>query len=248
MALAADPVSAYGGVVAVNRPVDRRARRTLAEQFVEVLLAPAPTRRARRSAPAGARAGRRPERRAFVTDRARPRRVLGGLLVQDRDADGDPLETMDVVCGELRESASGRSCSSPGGRQARRLERDRARAGGQTIGVGAGQMSRVDAVRIALDKARELGHELDGRGARLRRVLPFRRRPAARARGGHPRGHPARRLEARRRGDRAVQRRRRGDGLHGAPALPALTLVRRRDSAGAGISAARSLAFAEGTS
>ena len=49
---------------------------------------------------------------------------------------------------------------------------------GQTLGIGAGQMSRVDAVRIAVEKARAHGHSLDGRRARLRRVLPVRRRPA----------------------------------------------------------------------
>ena len=40
------------------------------------------------------------ERRAFVTSERDMRRVLGGLLLQDRDADGDPLDTMDVACGD----------------------------------------------------------------------------------------------------------------------------------------------------
>ena len=47
----------------------------------------------------------------------------------------------------------------------------------QTIGIGSGQMSRVDAVRIAIAKARELGHEPGGVGAGERRLLPVRRRP-----------------------------------------------------------------------
>ena len=53
----------------------------------------------------------------------------------------------------------------------------------QTIGIGAGQMSRVDAVRIALEKALELGHDLDRSGACLRRLLPVPGWPATRARG-----------------------------------------------------------------
>ena len=65
----------------------------------------------------------------------------------------------------------------------------------QTIGIGAGQMSRVDSVRIAIEKAREHGHDLAGVVARERRVLPVRRRPAARARRRRDRADPARRLD-----------------------------------------------------
>ena len=60
------------------------------------------------------------------------------------------------------------------------------------------------------------------RRARLRRVLPVRRRPAARARRGRTAVDPARRLEARRRGRRGVGGGRRGDGLHRAPPFQAL--------------------------
>ena len=62
----------------------------------------------------------------------------------------------------------------------------------RTVGIGAGQMSRVDAVRIAVEKAREHGHELDGRRARLRRVLPVRGRAAGRARRGRDRDRSSR--------------------------------------------------------
>ena len=76
-----------------------------------------------------------------------------------------------------------------------------------TIGIGAGQMSRVDAVRFAVEKAQETQPaKLDGAGAGLGRVLPVRRRPAGRDRGGREGDHPAGRLEARPGSDRGLRR------------------------------------------
>ena len=113
------------------------------------------------------------ERRAFVTTERDLRRVLGGLLVQDRDADGDPLDTMDVVCGDpdaatwddlLFAWTVVKHVDSNAIVIARR---------GQTLGIGAGQMSRVDAVRIAVEKARELGHPLEGAVLASDAFFPF---------------------------------------------------------------------------
>ena len=73
---------------------------------------------------------------------------------------------------------------------------------GQTIGIGAGQMSRVDAVRIALEKARELGHSLDGAVLASDAFFPFADGPQLALDAGVVRARPAGRLEARRRGDR----------------------------------------------
>ncbi len=126
------------------------------------------------------------------------RRVLGGILVQDRDADVEDREGMEVVCGEPTEDDWGellfawRVCKH-GLSNAIVVAHEL-----QTIGIGIGQMSRVDAVRIALSKARDLGHEFGRLGARLRRVLPVRRRAEARSGVGRPLDHPARRVEARR--------------------------------------------------
>ena len=71
---------------------------------------------------------------------------------------------------------------------------------GATLGIGAGQMSRVDSVRLAVEKCREARGEeagalLAGSAARLRRLLPLRRRPRAGDRGRLQRGDPARRLK-----------------------------------------------------
>ena len=96
-----------------------------------------------------------------------------------------------------------------------------------TVGIGAGQMSRVDAVRIALAKAPAARR---GRVARVGRVLPVRRRSAAGARGRRALVHPARRREARRRGDLGRRPARRLDGLHRAPALPPLIRATETDA------------------
>ncbi len=111
------------------------------------------------------------------------RRVFGGLLVQDRDADGDPLDAMDVVCGDpdaatwedlLFAWTVAKHVTSNAIVIAR---------GGQTLGIGAGQMSRVDATRIAVEKARELGHSLEGAVLASDAFFPFADGPQHRARG-----------------------------------------------------------------
>ena len=149
--------------------------------------------------------------------------MLGGLLVQDRDWDVDDREGMEVVCGEPDEAAWGdllfawRVCKHVTS-NAIVIAKDL-----QTIGIGAGQMSRVDAVRIAVEKAREHGHDLAGAALASDAFFPFPDGPAARARRGRDGADPAGRLEARRGGDRGGGERRRRDGLHRPPALPALS-------------------------
>jgi phosphoribosylaminoimidazolecarboxamide formyltransferase/IMP cyclohydrolase len=113
------------------------------------------------------------ERRSFVTTERDLRRVFGGLLVQDRDADGDPLDAMDVVCGDP-EAATWEdllfawTVAKHVTSNAIVIAR-----GGQTLGIGAGQMSRVDATRIAVEKAKELGHSLEGAVLASDAFFPF---------------------------------------------------------------------------
>ena len=113
------------------------------------------------------------ERRAFVSGERDYKRVLGGLLVQDRDAEADARETMEVVCGSVDEAVWDdllfawtvvKHVTS----NAIVLARD-----GQTLGVGAGQMSRVDAVRLAIEKARQNGHSLEGAVLASDAYFPF---------------------------------------------------------------------------
>ena len=174
-ALAADPVSAFGCVAILNRPVAATLGRRIAEHFVEVLLAPAyedGAVEALRSKKALRILCDR-ERRSETPGERDYKRVLGGLLVQERDSDIEDRETMEVVCGELDEAQWGdllfawRICKHVSS-NAIVLVRNL-----QTIGVGAGQMSRVDSVRIALEKAREHGHELKGAVLASDAFFPF---------------------------------------------------------------------------
>ena len=172
---AADPVSAYGGVVVCNRPIGRELSELLAKQFVELVFAPGYD-------PDGLELlARKPAMRVLLDAERRHaspgerdyRRVLGGILVQDRDADVEDREGMEVVCGEPTEDDWGellfawRVCKH-GLSNAIVVAHEL-----QTIGIGIGQMSRVDAVRIALSKARDLGHELAGSALASDAFFPF---------------------------------------------------------------------------
>jgi phosphoribosylaminoimidazolecarboxamide formyltransferase/IMP cyclohydrolase len=180
-ALASDPVSAFGMVCAVNRPVTAELGEALAERFIDVLFAPDYDERAlealqRKEA---IRILRDRERRGFPRGERDFKRVLGGLLVQDRDWDVDDREAMEVACGEPDEGCWGdlvfawRVCKLVGS-NAIVLAKDLA-----TIGIGAGQTSRVDSVRIALDKAREHGHDLRGAVLASDAFFPFADGPQA---------------------------------------------------------------------
>lgn len=174
-ALAGDPTSAYGGVVVLNKPVSTELGIALSQQFVEVLLAPEyddAALEALRSKPSTRILVDR-ERRGYERDERDYRRVLGGLLVQDRDWDVEDREGMQVVCGSLDEAAWGdllfawRVCKHVSSNAIVIAK------GLRTIGIGAGQMSRVDAVRIALEKSREFGHGLAGAALASDAFFPF---------------------------------------------------------------------------
>jgi phosphoribosylaminoimidazolecarboxamide formyltransferase/IMP cyclohydrolase len=174
-ALAADPVSAFGCVLVLNRAVEETLAARIAEHFVEVMLAPDYDEGAvetLRAKPA-LRILYDRERRGETPGERDYKRVLGGLLVQERDADIEDREGMQVVAGDATEAQWGdllfawRICKHVSS-NAIVLARDL-----QTIGVGAGQMSRVDAVRIALEKAREHGHDLTGAALASDAFFPF---------------------------------------------------------------------------
>jgi phosphoribosylaminoimidazolecarboxamide formyltransferase/IMP cyclohydrolase len=147
----------------------------LAEQFVEVLFAPGYDERGleRLTEKPGVRILQDRERRLSNPGERDYRRVLGGLLVQERDWDVDDREGMTVVAGSPDELVWGdllfawRVCKHVTS-NAIVLARDL-----QTIGIGAGQMSRVDAVRIAIEKAAEFGHDPHGSALASDAFFPF---------------------------------------------------------------------------
>jgi phosphoribosylaminoimidazolecarboxamide formyltransferase/IMP cyclohydrolase len=174
-ALAADPVSAFGCVAVLNRPVGAGLGERIAGHFVEVLLAPSfdddalVALRTKKQL----RILADHERRADTQGERDYTRVLGGMLVQDRDADTEERATMDVVCGELDDTQWGDALFA--WRVCRHVRSNAIviARGLQTIGIGAGQMSRVDAVRIAVEKAGELGHPLAGSVLASDAFFPF---------------------------------------------------------------------------
>ena len=174
-ALAADPVSAYGGVVVLNRAVTAALGEAIAGQFVEVLFAPGFDEQAMEalSRKAGVRVLNDLERRALSNTERDYRRVLGGLLVQDRDWEIAGRDGMEVVSGRLSELEWSDLLFA--WRVVKHVTSNAiviARYG-RTVGIGAGQMSRVDAVRIAVEKAQALGHDLEGAVLASDAFFPF---------------------------------------------------------------------------
>jgi phosphoribosylaminoimidazolecarboxamide formyltransferase / IMP cyclohydrolase len=176
MALASDPVSAYGGIVALNRKVSGELAALLGEQFVEVLIAP-------EFDDGGLESLRGKEALRILRDRERRgaspgdrdyRRVLGGFLVQDTDAEVDDREGMKVVTAEHPDE-NGWGDLLFAWRVAKHvasnaivLAKDL-----KVIGIGGGQTSRVDAVRLALEKAAAHGHDPAGAALASDAFFPF---------------------------------------------------------------------------
>jgi phosphoribosylaminoimidazolecarboxamide formyltransferase/IMP cyclohydrolase len=156
-AFACDPLSAFGGVLAFNRPIDRALAERLNQQFIEVLVAPGfeegamdvlTTKESIRILEVD------PELMEYEPRERDLKKVRGGLLVQDPDRIEEDRDSMTVptaaqpderqwddllfawaVCRHVRSNAIV-------------FARD-----GATVGIGAGQMSRVDSTRIAVEKA-----------------------------------------------------------------------------------------------
>jgi phosphoribosylaminoimidazolecarboxamide formyltransferase/IMP cyclohydrolase len=162
-ALACDSTSAFGGIVALNRPLDAEAAKAITEIFTEVIIAPDASEDAIRIVAAKKNlrlllAGGLPDPRASgVTVKT----VAGGLLVQSRDnavVDEMQLKTVTKRAPSEQELADLRFAF----RVAKHVKsntivyaKDRA-----TVGIGAGQMSRVDSARIAARKAEDAAREL----------------------------------------------------------------------------------------
>jgi phosphoribosylaminoimidazolecarboxamide formyltransferase/IMP cyclohydrolase len=155
-ALEADPVSAFGGIVALNAPVDQAAAELLSSLFLECVVAPSFSPQAREHLAARVNL-RLLELAAAAIDQAPPqqyRSVLGGVLVQQLDAQPVSEAAWQVV---TQRQPDGRELEDL--RFAWKLVRHvRSNAiavarAGQSLGVGAGQMNRVGSARLALEAA-----------------------------------------------------------------------------------------------
>jgi phosphoribosylaminoimidazolecarboxamide formyltransferase / IMP cyclohydrolase len=174
-ALAADPVSAFGCVMILNRLVPAILGGRIAEHFVEVIEAPEYEEDAlvalrKKEA---LRILRERERRADTPGELDYKRVLGGLLLQERDAEFGAPDTLTTPVGsptveQLEDLLFAWQVCRHVTSNAIVIAKDE-----QTIGIGAGQMSRVDAVKIALEKAREYGHDVRGAALASDAFFPF---------------------------------------------------------------------------
>ena len=155
-ALACDPSSAFGGIVCLNRRVDRALAELLSSQFIEVLFARGYDDDALEvlSAKENMRILDDRERRNPNLIEPALRQVVGGVLVQDRDADLEERSDMQVVS-ERRPTQEESQELAFAWRICKHVHSNAIvlAKGGATIGIGAGQISRVDAVRLAIEKA-----------------------------------------------------------------------------------------------
>ena len=175
-ALACDPQSAFGGVVCFNRRVDRSLAEKLNAIFVELVFAPGYDDDALEilTQKPNVRLLDNRERRLVPVTEKDAKQVRGGLLVQDFDTELELREDMQVMTrrkpserewGELLFAM--RVCKHV------RSNAIVLAKGVGTVGIGAGQMSRVDSVRIAVDKAAAASNDLGGAVLASDAFFPF---------------------------------------------------------------------------
>jgi phosphoribosylaminoimidazolecarboxamide formyltransferase/IMP cyclohydrolase len=170
-----DPTSAFGGIIAFNREIDRETAEAVTQQFVEVLIAPVVSAAARAvlSAKTNVRV-----LEVALSPQANPydsKRVGGGLLVQSADALNVPAADIRVV---TKKQPDARQLADLlfAWRVAKYVKSNAIVfcGDGMTLGVGAGQMSRIDSARIASIKAENAGLSLQGSVVASDAFFPFR--------------------------------------------------------------------------
>jgi phosphoribosylaminoimidazolecarboxamide formyltransferase / IMP cyclohydrolase len=173
-ALRTDPVSAFGGIIAFNRPLDRATAQALGKQFAEVVIAP------RIEPDALAELVKKANLRVLEVALAHDvqaqdyKRIGGGLLVQASDA--HRLERSEVKVVTRKQPTQAQWSDLMFAWTVAKFVKSNAIVfcgGGATLGVGAGQMSRVDSVRIAALKAAEAKLPLAGSVVASDAFFPF---------------------------------------------------------------------------
>ena len=172
-ALAGDPVSAFGGVLVANRPIDLATAREIDKLFMEVLVAPAYEE--------GALEVLQSKKNRILLEQHQPiesswsyRSMLGGVLAQETDravetkADMKPVTKVVPTEGELEDLVFATKLVKHSTSNAIVLAK-----GGQLIASGVGQTSRVDALKQAIEKARHFGFELQGAVLASDAFFPF---------------------------------------------------------------------------
>lgn len=175
LAFATDPTSAFGGIIAFNRVIDRDAAEAILKQFVEVIIAPEITEDAQQSF-----AQKNNIRVLTVPLQAGShaydlKRVGGGLLVQTPDIKNITASDLTIVT-QVKPTPQQLDDLLFAWRAAKFVKSNAIVFcnNGQTVGIGAGQMSRVDSARIASIKAQQAGLTLTGSAVASDAFFPFR--------------------------------------------------------------------------
>lgn len=170
-ALAGDPESAFGGVLITNQTINAAVAQKINELFFEILIAPAYDEDALAMLKSKKNRIILLQKQAFYPEREF-KRILNGVLVQEADkgnyaewieagarnctdTEKEDLKFANIICKHLKSNAIA-------------LVKDK-----QLIGKGCGQTSRIDALRQALEKARQFGFELDGAVLASDAFFPF---------------------------------------------------------------------------
>ena len=178
-AKASDPVSIFGGVIAFNRPVDEETARELKDIFLEIVIAPSFTPEAKAVLSS---AKRLLNIRLLELDMSRPqvggydlRRVRGGLLVQDWDTGKIDVRSCKVVT-QRKPTEEEYEALDFAWRICRHVKSNTIvfASPDQVLGVGAGQMSRIDSTKIAVMRAATHGLDLRGSAVASDAFYPFR--------------------------------------------------------------------------
>ena len=173
-AFATDRQAPFGGIIIANRPVTEPLASAIAEIFSEVIIAPD-------FAPAALEILQKKKNLRLMKLRGRPepvprdvRSVIGGVLVQDHDTGPADSGTGRVVTGRAPTADEARAMEF-GWKVVKHVKSNAIVFAGpdRTLGIGAGQMSRVDSVRIAVWKAGEAGLPLAGSAVASDAFFPF---------------------------------------------------------------------------
>lgn len=173
-ALAADPVSAFGGIIISNREIDKTTAEEINKIFFEVIIAPSYTKEALETLKC------KKNRIILVSDGVkcsdrRFRSMLGGILVQDRDMVNEAPDNLTVVTQKAPSAEETDSLLFAN----KIVKHSKSNAiviakGNQMISSGIGQTSRVDALKQAVEKAKSFGFTLNGAVLSSDAFFPFK--------------------------------------------------------------------------
>jgi len=174
-ALAVDPVSAFGSVIACNRRMDAASAEAIAKIFVEAVVAPGFDAQALERLSTKKNLRLMDMSQTSGDDRELELKTIGGgMLVQTPDTQGADVEHWKCVTERQPTEAEKRDLVFAW-RVAKHVKSNAIVYAweGSVVGVGAGQMSRVDSVKLAARKAQELGHSLEGTVVASDAFFPF---------------------------------------------------------------------------